>query len=221
MLKNKYEHILIFDFETTGLSYLDNNIIEIGAVLLKRTEEGQYKIVEELDVLIKQAEPLPAKIVEITNITDELLASEGISEEEAFLKLQKLHKKDALLVAYNLSFDYAFLTQLYRRQLNNSDVIITNDILDIMAIYKDRHPYPHRLENAVEKYQVEIKSTHRALDDVKATLGLLVKLINERDTIMKYVNVIGYNPKYGPAKFKAPHVTYVAQYGNRLEIERR
>lgn len=221
MLKNKYKHILVFDFETSGLSHIDNKIIEIGALLLERTEEGKYKVADELEVLIKQDEPLPAKIVEITNITDEMLENEGISEEEAFLKFKNLHRKDALLVAYNLSFDYAFLTQLYRRQLNDPTIIITNDILDVMALYKDRHPFPHRLESAVAKYNVEIKSTHRALDDVKATLGVLVKMIEERDTAMKYVNIIGYNPRYGPSKFRAPHVTYVAQYGNRLEIEKR
>lgn len=221
MLKNKYEHILVFDFETTGLSPINNRIIEIGALLLTRTEVGQYKIADELEVLIRQPEPLPAKIVQITNITDELLANEGISEQEAFLKFKKMHKKGCLLVAYNLSFDYAFLTELYKRQLNDNNVVITNDVLDVMAVYKDRHPFPHRLESAVEKYNVKIKSTHRALDDVKATLGALVKMIEERDTIVKYINVIGYNPKYGPPKYKAPHVIYVPQYGNRLEIERR
>ncbi|NLN50138.1 MAG: 3'-5' exonuclease [Acholeplasmataceae bacterium] len=221
MLKNRYEHILVFDFETTGLSYLTNNIIEIGAVLLKRTPEGVYRVADELNCLIRQAEPLPAKIIEITGITDELLLNEGISEQEAFEKFQKLHKKDALLVAYNLSFDYAFLNQLYRKHFNDNSLFITNDVLDVMAIYKDRHPYPHRLESAVEKYNVAIKSTHRALDDVKATIEVLVKMIEERDSASKYINVIGYNPRYGPAKFKAPHVVYVPQYGNRLELEKR
>lgn len=221
MLNDKYEHILIFDFETSGLCPYKNRIIEIGAVLLKKTPEGVYKIVDDLNVLIKQDEPLPEKIIEITGITDELLNNEGVSEEEAFRKFQALHKKNALLVAYNISFDYAFLNELYRRHLNNSTVYVSNDLLDIMAIYKDRHPYPHRLESAVEKYNVINKSAHRALDDVKATLKVWVKMIEERDSSHKYINVIGYNPRYGPTKYQAPHVSYVPQYGNRLEIERR
>ncbi len=221
MLKNKYEYILVFDFETTGLSPVDSRIIEIGALLLKRREDGQFKIDQELNVLIKQDAPLPEKIVEITNITDELLNEQGISEREAFEKFKLVHKKDALLVAYNLSFDYAFLTNLYRRQLNDPNLMITNDVLDVMAIYKDRHPFPHRLENAVATYDVKIKSTHRALDDVKATLGALIKMIEQRDTTGKYINVIGYNPRYGPPKFRAPYISYVPQYGNRLELEKR
>ena len=220
MLNEQYEYILAFDFETSGLNPADDKIIEMGALLLKK--EGQfYKVEEELNVLVKQDFKLEAKIVEITGITDELLEKEGVSEQEAFNKFKLLHKKGALLVAYNLSFDYAFLTFLYRKHLNEPNLFITNDILDVMAVYKDRHPFPHRLESAVEKYQVEVPNTHRALDDVKATVIALTKMIAERDTIDKYINVIGYNPKYGPSKFKAPHVAYVPQYGNRLELEKR
>ncbi len=221
MLKNKYNYILAFDFETTGLSCHNDRIIEIGAILLEKNESGNFHIIDELNVLIKQDLLLPEKIIEITGITDKLLQEEGISEEQALEKFRKLHRKDALLVAYNLSFDYSFLTTLYRRQLGIPDLYVKNDLLDVMAVYKDRHPYPHRLENAVLKYNVSVKSTHRALDDVKATLELLVRLTQEKNTILKYVNVIGYNPKYGPPKFRSPYVSYVPQYGNRLELEKR
>lgn len=221
MLKNKYEHILIFDFETSGLDPYVNRIIEIGAILLKKTPTGVYKIADELSVLIKQDLPLPAKITEITGITDELLNCEGVSEREAFEKFQRLHQKDSLLAAYNIGFDYAFLNELYRRQFNDDSIFITNDLLDVMAMYKDRHSYPHRLESAVEKYDIINEDAHRALDDARATLKVLAKMVEERDTTEKYINMIGYNPRYGPTKYQAPHVNYVPQYGNRLEIERR
>lgn len=220
MLKDKYEYILAFDFETTGLSPITNKIIEIGAILLKRVG-AHFKVEKELNCLIKQQEPLPEKIIEITGITDDLLFKEGISESEAFHLFKDIHKKDALLVAYNLSFDYAFLVELYRTHLNDNNLFITNDILDVMAVYKDRHPYPHKLDNVVKTYQITIPNTHRALDDVKAMVMGLIKMTEERNTISKYINVIGYNPKYGPTKYRAPHVDYVPQYGNRLEIEKR
>lgn len=221
MLSDKYNEILIFDLETTGLDAHTNKIIEIGAILLKKTPQGVYSISEELNVLIKQSEPLPSKIVEITGITDELLINEGISEEEAFRKFYELYNSEVLVVAYNISFDYAFINELFRRHLNDRTLFIPNDQLDVMAMYKDRHPFPHRLESAVDKYNVVNKSAHRASDDAKATLKVLVKMIEERDTTMKYINVIGYNPRYGPTKYKSPYVSYVPQYGNRLEIERR
>lgn len=36
MLSNKYKHILIFDFETTGLDPYHDKIVEIGAILLEK-----------------------------------------------------------------------------------------------------------------------------------------------------------------------------------------
>ncbi|MDY0211024.1 MAG: 3'-5' exonuclease [Acholeplasma sp.] len=220
MLVEKYEKILLFDFETTGLYPNTERIIEIGAVLLKRDPTMmQYRLESELSVLIRQDKPLPTKITEITNITDDMLLTQGVSEEEAFEALHRLYDEKTLLVAYNISFDYGFLKALYRRQLDPL-FEINNDLLDVMALYKDRHPYPHKLDNAVSTYGVEIKNTHRAIDDIKATLHVLLQMIKERDTTDAYINVIGYNPKYPPRGPLASHVKLVPQYGNRLEIEK-
>ncbi len=217
MTLNKYNYLLVFDFETTGLSPYYNNIIEIGAILLKNNN-GTFEVEEELSVLIKQNEPLDPKITEITNITDEMLNNEGISEFEAFLLFEKLIKENTLLIAYNISFDYGFLTTLFRRHKQDSNLYVLNDLLDVMAIYKDRYPYPHRLESASKTYDVYREDAHRALEDVKMTYDVLMKMQEQKDCLIEYVNVIGYNPKYGPTKFKAPHVLYKAQDGRRLKI---
>lgn len=221
MLSNKYKHILIFDFETTGLDPYHDKIVEIGAILLEKKTDNQFGIVKELNVLIKQDLPLPDKIVEITGITDELLFAEGITEKEAFMKFQELYTNDCLLVAYNIAFDYGFLNELYRKYLDVGSYYIKNDLLDVMAIYKDRYRYPHRLESAAETYGIINEDAHRALDDAKTTLKVLVEMIKERDTTKKYINVIGYNPKYGPNKYKIPHVEYVPQRENMLVIEKK
>lgn len=212
-----YKKALIFDFETTGLSAYNDQIIEIGALSLNLVD-GRFQIQDELSCLVKASKPLSPKITEITNITDEMLAKEGITEEEAYKQLKKMYDKDTLLIAYNIQFDLGFLKALFRK-FENPSFIILNDILDIMAVYKDRHKYPHRLENAVETYGVEMKSTHRALDDVKATYAVLKALQQEKSNIYHYVNKIGYNAKYGVSGERLPHVKYIAQYGGRLEIE--
>lgn len=212
-----YKKALIFDFETTGLSAYNDQIIEIGALSLNLVD-GRFQIQDELSCLVKASKPLSPKITEITNITDEMLAKEGFTEEEAYKQLRKMYDEDTLLIAYNIQFDLGFLKALFRK-FENPSFVILNDILDIMAVYKDRHKYPHRLENAVETYGVEMKSTHRALDDVKATYAVLKALQQEKSNIYHYVNKIGYNAKYGVSGERLPHVKYIAQYGGRLEIE--
>ena len=214
----KHRSILIFDFETSGLSPLNSQVIEVGAIKLVKGTDG-YVIEHELNHLVQCPTPLPEKIKEITNISDEMLLSEGITEHEAFLKLYELIDEDTLLIAYNIGFDLGFLDALFKKYIQKY-YQITHDILDVMAVYKDRQKFPHRLESAVKTYGVMVPNTHRALDDCHATLESLDKMQLEKNNIERYVNVIGYNKKYGAPRLKLPHVRYIAQYGGFREIER-
>ena len=61
------ETFVVFDFETTGFNAGGtDSIIEIGAVKIKNGE-----ILEKYDELINPGRPLPQKIIDVTNITDE------------------------------------------------------------------------------------------------------------------------------------------------------
>ena len=215
----KHQKILLFDFETTGLSGERDQIIEIGAILLERVND-QYRVAEEMSALVLADRPLPEKIIEITHITDEMLLREGIPQETACHRLFNMYKdENTLLVAYNIQFDLSFITSLFKKY-KDRNFTIKNDILDVMAIYKDRQRYPHRLDNAVSTYHIEIPNTHRALDDIKATLEVLKKMSQELDNIEKYVNVIGFNATYGVSGYRLPHVKYIAQKGGYREIEK-
>lgn len=214
---NKKE-IVVFDFETTGLSASNNEILEIGAIRLVKEEEG-FVVKDELSVILNTSEPIPAKITEITGITNEMQAEVGITQEEGFQRLNALISEDSLLIAYNIQFDLGFLQEFYRKYFDPS-YKITNDILDVMAVYKDRNRYPHRLESAIKTYNVTLPNTHRALDDVKATFEVLRVMNNELGNIDKFVNVIGFNKKYGVSGPQLPYVRYIAQYGGYREIER-
>ncbi len=214
----KHERVLLFDFETTGLNGLTEEIIEIGAILLEK-KDSQFEITEELSLLVIPSRPLPEKIIEITHITDDMLLRDGVSQQEAFHRLFDLYQdENTLLIAYNIQFDLLFLQTLFRRHWNKF-YNIKNDILDVMAIYKDRHRYPHKLDACVQTYHVDVKNTHRALDDIKATYQALLKMKEEKNNISHYVNKIGYNGNYGLSGIRLPHVKYVAQKGGYREIE--
>lgn len=213
-----HKRVLLFDFETTGLYPDKEQIIEIGAVLMEK-QDGAYVEIDAFDQLLLADKPLSPKIIEITHITDEMLLREGIEQEIACQRFLQMLEGNPLLVAYNIQFDISFLHFFLRRYFDKN-YEIKNDILDVMAIYKDRHRYPHRLDRAVEVYRANVKNTHRAIDDIRATFDVLVKMNEELPNIRKYVNVIGFNKKYGVSGIKLPHVKYVAQYGGQREIER-
>lgn len=223
-----HNKILIFDVETTGSDCFNDNIIEFGAVLVEKNNTS-YKIVDKVDYLVKQDNKLPEKIVQLTNITDDML-KDGISENELFKNILNLIDDDTLLVAYNIQFDINFLQTLYRRH-QNTNYIIKNDLLDMMSVYKDFHIYPHRLLNAIETYNCKTPNTHRACDDAEATWELMVLMADKllKDGInfsyTPYINHIGFNPKYPIEDIKKlPHITYIGQPGAKrviLEYKKR
>ena len=83
--------------------------------------------------------------------------------------------------------------------------------LDAMTVYKDRRPYPHRLADAVEAYSLSARNTHRAIDDTRATCELLCAMDAEEADLDRYVNLFGYNEKYGVTGKRISSVTYRPQ----------
>lgn len=216
-----YKKIFVFDFETTGLSPIKNKVIEVGGVLLEKKNQG-YIVTKTMNYLVNPNEPLDPFITKLTGITNEMLMMDGIDESVLFHELHNIIDDDTLLVAYNLAFDIGFLIALYQRHLSRT-YIIKNDILDCMAVYKDRYPYPHKLSNAVEHFNLNHGNAHRASDDALVTFKVLECLDEEKSNLDLYVNVLGYNPKYRPpdTSFFKKAITLVPQgmNGNR-EIER-
>ena len=117
-----------------------------------------------------------------------------------------------MLLAYNAHFDLSFLFYLL---LRNGDVSILKgkDKLDLLTVYKDRRPYPHKLLNAIEAYGLsgKVVNSHRAIDDVLATAAVMEAMIGEKDDLLHYVNLFGYNPKYGIDGKPIGSVTYKPQ----------
>ena len=147
---------------------------------------------------------LPEKIVEITNITDELLEKEGVVKSVAFEQFYELYTPNTLLIAYNIQFDIRFMIKFFKDFLGYN-FEIKNDLLDVMAVYKDFHQFPHRLESALINYPVGVPNSHRAKDDALATYLVLKKMVDVLPSkfnlqppfqLERYVNVIGQNPKY-------------------------
>lgn len=221
-MKLEYKKILVFDFETTGLTPKRDKVIEVGAILLEKIDDT-YEIVQEIDYLIKQQTPITDFISNLTGITNEMLERDGVEEEYAFRQLDNLIDEDTLLVAYNLSFDIGFLSALYKTYVAHN-FLIQNDILDCMAVYKDRYPYPHKLESAVSRFELTNNQAHRASEDAKATFKVLECLASEENNLKLYINVLGYNKKYAlpDRTYFKKHIELVAQgFNGYREIEKR
>ena len=215
-LLRTYDAVVIFDTETSGLDAEKNQIIELAAIRVEAAESGLPRIADSMDDFIKlpEGELLDPKIVELTHITDAMLQEEGKTEADVAARFHQLITRTPgggkiLLAAHNAQFDLLFVRQLLRGHRLGVELAF----LDTLTVYKDRAPYPHKLEAAITHYKLEnkVKNSHRAIDDTCALLEVLKAMDAEREDLHTYVNVFGYNPKYGISGEKIAGITYHAQ----------
>jgi len=209
----KYDRLVLFDTETTGLLYSRDEIIEFAAVVVER-RNGVPTVVQEYDELISLSPGgfVPAKIEELTGISTQDIRERGLPKTRVARDVADMIGGNTLLLAYNAHFDLSFL---YYFLLRDGDPMILKgkDKLDLLTVYKDRHDYPHRLCNAIDTYGLtgKVCNSHRAVDDVLATVAVMEEMEKERDDLMRYVNLFGFNPKYGVDGKPIGTVTYKPQ----------
>lgn len=209
----KYDRLVLFDTETTGLFFSRDEIIEFAAVVVEQ-RNGQPVVVEEYDELIclSPGGSVPPMIEQLTGITNQDLKEKGISKQQVCADIARMVEGNTLLLAYNAHFDLSFLFYMLLRD-GDPTILKGKDKLDLLTVYKDRHSYPHKLCNAIEVYDLagKVVNSHRAVDDVLATVEVMKCMEQERDDLMCYVNLFGFNPKYGIDGKPIGSVTYKPQ----------
>ena len=212
-LFEKYDRLVLFDTETTGLQFSRDEIIEFAAIVVE-CRGGEPTVIREYDELVSltPGNSVPPVIQNLTGITTRDVLERGLSKARVCRDIGEMLVGNTLLLAYNAHFDLSFL---YYMLLRDGDPMILKgkDKLDLLTVYKDRRAYPHKLCNAIEAYGLtgKVVNSHRAVDDVLATLKVMEEMEAERDDLMSYVNLFGYNPKYGIDGKPIGSVTYKPQ----------
>ena len=218
-----YDRLMLFDTETTGLIYNRDEIIEFAAVVVEK-QNGQIVVTEEYDelIILSPGSFVPPEIEKLTGITNEDLRVKGIPKTRLCCDIARMVAGNTLLLAYNAHFDLSFLYYLLLRD-GDPTILKGKDKLDLLTVYKDRHSYPHKLCHAIEVYDLadKVVNSHRAVDDVLATVEVMKAMELEKADLERYVNLFGYNPKYGisgkpigsitykPQKFDPPEPLYI------------
>lgn len=207
------DSILVLDTETSGLSCRMEEIIEFAAVRL--VWDGSDFVTDvEADEFVRRTNDrrLDPRIVGLTGITDELLREEGISKAAFAALLAGLLTPRTLIVAYNAQFDLLFLYHFLDR-CGDARLLQNQPKLDLLTVYRDRRAYPHRLSNAIEAYglQDSVQNSHRAIDDVRATVAVMREMAAERDDLAQYIDIFGYSAKYGVSGPRISSVRYLPQ----------
>ena len=212
-LFQKYDRLVLFDTETTGLAFSRDEIIEFAAIVVERVD-GQVKVLQEYDELITLSPGgfVPPMIEKLTGISTQDILEKGIAKTRVARDIAEMIQGNTLLIAYNAHFDLSFLFYFLLRS-GDPAILKGKDKLDLLTVYKDRRSYPHKLCNAIEAYGLsgKVVNSHRAVDDVLATLAVMGEMEAERDDLLRYVNLFGYHPTYGVDGKPIGSVTYKPQ----------
>ena len=209
----KYDRLVLFDTETTGLQFNRDEIIEFAAVVVEKVN-GIPTVTQEYDELIALSPGgfVPPKIEQLTGISTQDLRERGLPKTRVARDIAEMIQGNTLLLAYNAHFDLSFLFYFLLRH-GDCAILKGKDKLDLLTVYKDRRSYPHKLCNAIDAYGLtgKVVNSHRAVDDVLATVAVMEEMEKEKDDLMRYVNLFGYNPKYGIDGKPIGSVTYKPQ----------
>ena len=212
-LFEKYDRLFLFDTETTGLQYSRDEIIEFAAVVVELVD-GTPTVIREYDEMVSLSPGgfVPPKIEELTGISTQDIRERGLPKTRVCRDIGEMIQGNTLLLAYNAHFDLSFLFYMLLRD-GDPTILKGKDKLDLLTVYRDRHDYPHKLCSAIEVYGLtgKVVNSHRAVDDVIATVAVMEEMEKEKDDLMCYVNLFGYNPKYGVEGKPIGSVTYKPQ----------
>lgn len=155
----------MLDFETNGLSPYKHHIIEIAAI---RSVPGQA-VLPYYQRLVRAPRKLPARIVELTGITDDLLNADGTTIEDALGGLLDFIGVDPV-VSYNCSFDLGFLNASLDRHSITPEKRAGHSCAFKLA--KKAWPWlsSHRLSAVAATFKLDMSGQHRALGDAKRAL---------------------------------------------------
>lgn len=163
---------VVFDTETTGLSCKKGDeIISLGAVKL---EDGE--ITEHFHHMVDPKRNIPAKISQITGITNEMAADcpDILEVLDRFLEFQGCFP----LIAHNASFDLGFINLKLRQYCG---IRLSIPVMDTFLLSQLLFPSAecHSLDCLAGSYDVPITDRHTALGDAIITARIFAKMVQD------------------------------------------
>lgn len=160
---------IIFDVETTGLRTGVDRLTEIGAVkYIDGAEKSRFQ------TFVDPERPIPQNIVELTGITDSMVAG-APKEGEAVRKFFEFCGEGSVLVAHNASFD----TEVIRSACERNGIEYNYSHIDTLVLAQS-------LISGIKNYKLDTISNHfklpkfdhhRADEDAGALAAIFEKLL--------------------------------------------
>ncbi|OIM23420.1 PolC-type DNA polymerase III [Oenococcus oeni] len=164
----------IFDIETTGLSAVNDKIIQLSAVKMKNGV-----VLDTFDQFINPGFPLSEQTINLTGITDDLVKNS--KPEAEVLKMFQQFYAGTILAGHNvIKFDYGFVNHaLAVHKLPKINTLVIDTLNLARWLYPNFGRYT--LDFLSKKFSVNLEHHHRAIDDSTATGMLLHIFLKEAE----------------------------------------
>ena len=184
MIEKIKKIFIAIDTETTGLSPVNDRIVEIGAVkFVDGIPQNTFSSLVNPGIKISPAAS------RVNHITNEMIES-AKREEEAFSDFIKFLGDGAsggiILCAHNASFDFGFLENTFKR-LNTS---ITIKYIDTLSFCKSKIVGLNNYKQSTleDYFSIVNDESHRALSDAVACGKILLHTIDYKNDNKKSIN---------------------------------
>ncbi|MNO72697.1 DNA polymerase III PolC-type [compost metagenome] len=177
----KSDTFCIFDIETTGFTAGTDRITEIAVAKVKNGE-----IIDEFYTFVNPERPIPKEVQELTHITDDMV--KDAPTLDVVLPQFLSFVEGAILVAHNSKFDMGFINFFAKRQ----NLEVNNKVIDTLTIARELfESYEnHKLGTIAANLGVELENAHRAINDVRATAKVFLKMIEVASS--KSIDIYNY-----------------------------
>ena len=166
---NVPDSFVVLDIETTGLDIRKDQIIEIAGIKYENQE-----ISARFSSLVSISEKIPQKIIDLTGITDEMIANEGKPLKTVLAELIDFIDGSPI-VCHNAAFDISFLQNNLR---NLGLPPLKNKIIDTLPLARKKIDdiSGYKLSDIAKYLELDTNILHRALPDCQLTLDIFLRL---------------------------------------------
>lgn len=171
--KTKYTpDYVVFDLETTGISRVYDEVVEISAVKVR-----SGKVVDEFSTLVNPGRHIPAGASQVNGITDQMVAyaPRFVKVLQEFLDFTEGYP----LVGHNIaSFDMKFICRDAEKYYGSVPV---NDYIDTLPLARKHLPNlsHHKLTDLASYYGLTTDGAHRALNDCRMNQQVYECMVKE------------------------------------------
>ena len=160
---------VVVDIETTGLNFSQDEIIDLSAIKLK---DGQ--IIDKFTSLCKPQNPITKEIEQLTQITNKMVENSPSSSQvvKAFLQFAD----NAILVSYNINFDYNFIKECAKQQNIDIDYKTFDCLYYIKQLFPNLKNY--RFFTALKALGIKVKADNSTISSATTTSEMFLNLID-------------------------------------------